>query len=269
MTLRVNIEDSYGSPLRKDAVFNPHSLWGTGGLYFIERYKDSISISNTGISCRDSFFIHMQNNLTDYVKDGFITISLAVPRHRDLTNKLEGYIKEYSSIPYFKEIEFSLFNDDIEALKRIYVPKGRYDIVLKEEYELLDFHLLDIKIPIQLFADVSIIWTLTWELRHILLGFGSKTDYIEFRKAYLKLLTDKYNDIILTTNTKLILETWKLYEQNSSGVPIVQWNGPYGIYMWNNKLKKSKKDSDAFVDIFNLHHKYLDADLLVSSIDQK
>ena len=269
MTLRVDIENSLEVPLSGEALFNPHSLWGVGGLYFVERCKDSISIFNSGGSCRDSFFIHMQNNLTDYVKDGFITISLAVPKNRDLTEELDNYIKKYYKIPYFKEIEFSLFKDDIESIKHTYVTKGTYSVVLNKAYALLDFHLLDIKIPIQLFADISIIWTLTWELRYSLLKIGSSIDYIEYRTPYLKLLKDRYNDIILTTDTKLILETWKLYGQMSLAAPIVQWNGPYGIFIWNKKIKNNKTDNDLFRNVFDLHHKYLNVDLLVSSIAKK
>lgn len=271
MTLTVDIEKSCGKPIEGFSHFDPHQNWGEYGLYLINKEKRNISFLNFGKVCRDLFFRKLAYVFTDNIqKDGFVHLALAVPKKLNIKSEIVQFQKDYYKIPYVDMIQFEIEDSPIICKSRLADPLTLAPGKSIKDVEL-NFYLLEIKVPVQLFADISIIWALTWYMRYIILDLGDIEDYKYYLHPYMELLTNCYHDLILTDKTNLIIDTWKLYKNTPSDF-ITNWNGPYGIHQYYTKFHNwddSKDSMERLMEKFDLHHKYLNADLLVSYIDSQ
>lgn len=270
MTLTIDMKASL--PIyRKDQQLDPLRCWKSSGLGVIKKDSGKIAFSNTFGSCRDSFFRALPHEIS-ILKGDTILVCLAVPKDSkiDYIKRMDNFIKHYSTIPYVSDIKYELNTEDIIGRGMIPVEdqKTYSGFSLKEEMQTLEINLLEMTIPIQLFANISTIWTLTYQLRKSLdLTYGDNT-YVPFLKGHEAVLTTQYNDLVLTTKEKNIKDLYSKIGVFSNS--IIYFNGPWGIFDWNKKIKiasyADRPNVAPLVEVYRLLHKYLDVDLLTESI---
>lgn len=248
---------SVNGPSSMSGIYSPLAEWKLYGLYLIAEEDNQLVLLNYGGQCRDSFFIALTKTLATTMRDS-IHIGMAVNGDKYNPKDMEEFIAENSSIPYVSDIKYEFKDEAIKAIN-----KDHNNI---ETPVILNFRLLELHIPIELFANITTIWSLTFLLRYKVGKFGSRpNEYQGYLDAHLKLLRENYYDIIFTNKRELIWNMWsqclKIYDKTTL------WNGPVGVFSW-----KQAFDSVHFSDVskdkpkFALFHKYLDVDKLHSSI---
>lgn len=247
----------------------------TGGLLFpTNQIEEGNKVKEYGIqscyagSCRDQFFISLVRLLGDVKEDYFYFY--AIFNNQNIANKIiNKWFKTIKGVPYTDLIEVS-----VSPIKFF-----NWQHVIKNGQRSRDFDLIEndptmsmafiIKMPYQLCADITTLWTLTYFLRNPMFK-GSHfnedeiSDYIDvylgIAKLHLKYLKENYHDLITTDDIGLIRKWWETLQKNYiSGKllssDILFCDGPAGTLRFTDIAGMSSK---SHMDYFNLMHKYFD-----------
>lgn len=260
--------------LIKESNVSNHTLpdvINEGGLAWGIADKNSLILRNYPILCRDGWFRGLAEN--GIPKKDLISFFLIGKSSEPPIKKIDNFLIKCQEVKYGEKVSIRMLGEDnYFKLKRADIDQITFQYKnIRLENTQIPHNILEILFPIEWFAEVSVIWTMTALLRRTICGVSPP--HLQSYNKYLKFLQRGYDRIILTNNPKLIMATWNKIIRHEDRDRIVYYNGPFGLIQYSNFDARAAAGrpptpyGNPIEPFYTLLHKYCDVPLVKSLME--